>query len=312
MGAHPAYSFDWLQVVAYSGFIRDDNPQPIIPIGHQDHLSWRFSFLNNCSNRPVPFSQSIDDPLSFAPAASGLYSFWFGNDRDVDGDGEVDADDDGSKIRSATKGEIAIHVVAPSLEQKIPYELMRQTVDGRDYWTWTMRGDPLWLENFSQNLRITDIRIYKGACVPDPAQGKQCAFPSDSVPVKPSRILFLPDFQGTVSGHQRESSNVCYTINPSMNDFNFINLVSCRQRYDLPINQTIEQYVTPTYIPGDYMAATDTMPAIFPKKLTWLVEFNFNEGADADARTPTTDQWDPVTNPLPSVMIIEFTIKAKD
>jgi hypothetical protein len=54
------------------------------------------------------------------------------------------------------------------------------------------------------------------------------------------------------------------------------------------------------------------MPEIFPKKLTWLVEFNFSEGADADLRTSTPDAWDPMNNPIPSVLIIEFTIQAKD
>jgi hypothetical protein len=303
MGAHPAYgTFEMLKVVAYSGFIEDDNPQPIIPFDHQDIQAWRFSFFNNCSNRPVPFTQSLDDPLAFAPMASGLYSFWFG----------AEDNDDGAKIISETNGKIKIYVVEPGLTQQTANELTRQTVDGGDYWTWTMKGDPLWLENFSQNLRVTDIRIFKGACVPDPAQGKQCAIPNDAVPVKPSRILFLPDFQGTVSGHSDEDTNRCYTITPSMNDFNFINLVSCRERYDHPVNQTIQKSVTPAYDPADYQAATETMPEIFPKKLTWLVEFNFGEGADADARTPATEVWDPVNNPIPSVLIIEFTIKAKD
>jgi hypothetical protein len=97
-----------------------------------------------------------------------------------------------------------------------------------------------------------------------------------------------------------------------MNDFNFINLVSCRERYDLPINQTIQKSVTPAYDPADYQAPNGTMPEILPKRLTWLVEFNFGEGADADARTPTPDAWDPMNNPIPSVLIIEFTIQARN
>jgi hypothetical protein len=324
MGAHPVYgSFDALLVVGKSGFIQDDIPQPIIPFGLPDYQSWRLSFFNNCSNRPVPFVQSIDDPLSFAPEASGLYSFRF----------YADGDDDGFKIRSETKGEIKIYVVAPGLSQKTAYQL-----DGRhsedepvldsngnpvldsngdplvikhEYWTWTMESNPLWLENFSQYLHVTDIRIFKGMCADGSAQGKQCAIPNESVPVRPSRILFLPNFQGTVSGHPLEDMRRCYNNNPAMGDFNFVNLASCRETCNAnqmacTSTQISQKSPTPTYDSADYVPPMDGMPEMLPGRLTWLVEFNTSEGADADLTKPGNDAM-----AQDAVLIIEFTIKAK-
>jgi hypothetical protein len=284
MGSHPFYgSFDTLLVVAHSGFIQDDNPQPVTPFGLPDYQSWRFSFYNNCSNRPVPFVQSIDDPLSFAPGASGLYSFRFGADA-------PDADD-GFKIRSETKGEIKIYVVEPGLSQKTPYQLAgRHSEDEpvldsngnpvldsngdpliitHEYWTWTMESNPLWLENF------------------------------------------LPNFQGTVSGHPLEDMRRCYNNNPSMGDFNFINLASCRETCNA--NQMActstrigQKSPTPAYDSTDYVPPSNGMPEMLPGRLTWLVEFNTGEGADADLTKPGNDAM-----PQDAVLIIEFTIQAK-
>ncbi|HEX5085322.1 MAG TPA: hypothetical protein VFY40_25065 [Blastocatellia bacterium] len=272
MGVHPIYFPGALDVVADSGFIQTDNPQVV--------LSYIFrgtgDVLGACANNTNPSYQLI----FFEPATSGLYRLQ--SEQTV-------------RFRGATNGEIKLHVVekGAGLAQKTAYQLTRQTVDGANYWTWTIEGNPLWLENFSPNLRVTDIRILRGVCGDGSAQGRQCAIPNESVPVKPSRILFLPGFQGTVSGHPGESSHRCYG-NQNASGGNFINLDSCRETYNA--NQTIQKPATPTY---------ESDPAGSMEKLTWLVEFNINEGADADLTTPSPDPM-PADTPL----IIEFTIQA--
>lgn len=114
---------------------------------------------------------------------------------------------------------------------------------------------------------------------------------------RPSRILFLPDFPdwGTVTGHPGESSHRCYS-NPNAGDGNFIKLDICRERYDHSVNQTVQKDATLAY---EFIQAD--------KKLTWLVEFNASEGADADLTKPGNDPM-PANAPL----IIEFTIQANN
>jgi hypothetical protein len=263
MGVHPIYFPGVLEVVADSGFIQGENPQLILSYVLRD----TGDVLGACSNNTNPGYQLA----FFEPATSGLYRLR--STEKVIFKGETDA-------------EIKLHVVeqGAGLAQKTAYQLTRQTVDGVNYWTWTMGGDPVWLENFSPNLRVTDIRILKGRCGDGSAQGKQCAVPDESVTVKPSRLLFLPDFQGTVSGHPGESSHRCYSAS-SASGGNFINFDSCRETYNA--NQTIQKLATPAYEP-------DAARAL--EKLTWLVEFNTGEGADA---LDAADE-----------LIIEFTIQA--
>jgi hypothetical protein len=159
--------------------------------------------------------------------------------------------------------------------------------DGTNYWTWTIEGDTRWMENFSPNLRVTDIRILRGPCGDGSAQGGKCDITIAREPVKPSRILFLPNFESTVAGHDNEATNRCYS-NPNASDGNYINLVSCRERYDYPLNLTSPKSVAPTNDPAEPM-----------KRLTWLVEFNTNEGADDMSMS------------LDAGLVIEFTIQVK-
>jgi hypothetical protein len=260
----------WFNIVADSGFIETDNPKLIVEMTPGRTLG-----ACNSPPEPVPF---------FEPEASGLF-------RTAPKPPLMPI------INGDTDGKIKLHVVetGAGLAQKTAYQLARQTIDGANYWTWTIEGSPLWLENFSPNLRATYIRIFRGRCADGSAQGKQCAVPDEAVLVRPSRILFLQDFPdwGTVTGHPGESSHRCYS-NPNAGDGNFIKLDICRERYDLPINQTIQKDATPAY---EFIQAD--------KKLTWLVEFNTSEGADADLTTPAPD-------PMPSdaVLIIEFTVQA--
>jgi hypothetical protein len=241
-------------VFAYAGFMSAADPQLV--------LSYNFSsgdVLAACLN-------SMGRPVgTFAPATSGVYSFG----------GEA------WKFKPETSPDeppgVKIHVVERGLTQKTPYEL---TYVGANFWKLTIGGDPLWLENFSPNLRVTDIRILKGECGDGSAEGKQCDTTIAREPVKPSRV--------TVDGICDYN---CYS-NPNGSDGKFINLVSCRQMN----NAIIEMFVTPTY---------EILPTNPFEKLTWWVEFNVAEGADANLATPAPDPM-----PAGAELIIEFTIQA--
>ncbi len=205
--------------------------------------------------------------------------------------------------------ETKIHVVKDDLTQTAAYRLKRETVDGTHYWTWEDPGDSnRWQENFSPNLRVTDVQILKGRCEPDPASGKQCAIPDNVEVVAPSRLFFLPNFRAnnpdTVSGYFGEAQHRCYADLSAANGFYF-NLRACRERFETnpPIN---EKFATPTY---------ESTPERPLEKLTWLVEFNPNEGGDVDLNTNCV-----VNPPNPLVgcevpgeneeLIIQFIIKA--
>jgi hypothetical protein len=289
MGLGPFGNFsDALGIVVDYGFIRTDNPALI--------GSWDADIYAACSNA-MP-----NNPRFFEPVANGLYRL------------RSSFSEDAFNIRGGGvfNGEIKLHVVHNDEddEQTTAYQLRRQTVDGgRAYWTWEIEGDPLWLENFSPYLRVTDIRILRGRCADGSAQGKQCAIPNESIPVRPSRILFLPNYQNTVDSYIEGTSQFrCYNAPDAADgiDGNFINLYSCRKECfpdsttrTCTYAQTERRDATPTYL-----AASASGPRPMDK-LTWLVEFNTSEGADADLTTPANDPM-----PQDAVLIIEFTIQA--
>lgn len=275
MGIHPTYGPDSLEVVVESGFITTANPRQV--------LSYVFrggDVIAACSN------STQGSPSFFVPTTSGLYRLRSAEQM---------------IFRGETEGEIKIHMVEPGGSQKVAYQLTgkhSETSDKtREYWTWTMEGNSLWLENFSPNLRVTDIRFFRGSCSDGSAQGRQCLIPNEASAVKPSRILFLPNFQATVSGHQLESSLRCYN-DQGLNGNSFINLDHCRNRNDTPPNQRVMIATLPTY------ENASANPDPF-QKLTWLVEFDIFEGADADLSEPGDQAMDPNAE-----LIIEFTIQA--
>ena len=218
------------------------------------------------------------DPISFEPETSATYQMIIP---------KTDLSPAPSPIDVVT--EAKIHVIEDNMSQTAPYQLMRQTIAGTNYWTWATTGENLWLENFSPNLRVTEIRIFKGVCADGSAEGKICAVPGGSLPVKPSRILFLRDFQGAVP-----VDGGCYSDpNASPDRGNFINLDSCRID---EAGQTLQKFITPTY---------EFLPERPTKKLTWLVEFDTSKGADADLMKPGNQ---PMM--ADDILIIEFTIQA--
>ena len=256
-----------LRIVADSGFIQTDNPQVIIDYADSATL------LQTCSN--------TQNPLVFTPPMSGLYRFQGLNFK--------------YNFVGGTDAEVKIHIVESSGDSSVQttaYQLTRRTVDGLDYWTWTIDGDPFWLENFSPNLHVTDIQIFRGRCADGSAQGKQCVTPNERVAVRPSRLFFLPGFQNTVSNYIGEAAHRCYS-DPNAAGVNFINLGSCLETYNAV--QTTPKFATPTY---------EFLPARIAEKLTWLAQFDTNEGADADLTTSANDPMPPDAE-----LIIQFTIQ---
>jgi hypothetical protein len=272
-GIHPLFADGVLDVVADAGFISTETPMRIVSYaGNSAAVS------ETCANNPR------SPALPFTPAVSGVYRY-------------ANNPINRFVIKGDTDGEIKLHVVesGPGLAQRTYHALKRETVDGTNYWTWVVGGSPLWLENFSPNLRVTDIRVLRGKCADGSAQGQECAVPNESVPVKPSRLLFLPDFQGTVSGYPGESQHRCYS-NPTATGGNFINLDACRTTYSPNALPTVPKFALPTY---------ESDPARPLERMTWLIEFNTNESADADVSTPANDPM-----PADAELIIEFTVQA--
>src|SRR5262245_4954779 len=274
MGYSQASVVGILRIVADPGFIQTGNPTII-----HDYVD-SASLLQTCDN--------TQNPLVFTTPMSGLYRFLGLNFK--------------YNFVGGTDGAVKIHIVEPGLVETAAYQLKPEMIEGTNYWTWTIEVDPYWLEEFSSKLHVTDIPIFKGQCIPDPTQGRQCVLPDNRVPVRPSRILFLPCFQGSVSTFGGQAAHVCYNNTPTADDFNFIKMASCRERCDAPpmtttcaSNQINPKFVTPTY---EYLPERPT------EKLTWLVEFNTSEGADADLMTPSPDPM-----PTDAVLIIEFTIR---
>ncbi|MGH9754443.1 MAG: hypothetical protein ACREA2_16820 [Blastocatellia bacterium] len=288
-----AWNPGWVEVVKDPGFISTDNPEKI------------FDYIQSPGSVPWLACSGNSSPPVFTPETSGRYSI---------------RSNQPFKFIGATNAEIKLYVVAPDSAQRTPYQLTGKlsenvndgngNIETHEYWTWTMGGDPIWLENFSPNLRVTNVRIFKGICADGSAQGKQCAVPTESVPVRPSRVFFLANFANQVDNYAGGTTQYrCYSAPDAADGIegNFINLISCRKECarDAATNtctstQAETRDVVPTYL-------VDSVTGARPmERLTWVVEFNTNEGADADLTTPGN-------NPMPSdaKLIIEFTIQVK-
>ncbi len=263
-------------VAMHEGFIFNPNPNIALAIDSQQ-------IPDGCPNSP--------NRVAFSPEMSATYQIIFPKT-------DYSTDPTPFDVQAETK----IHVIKTGISRTAAYQLMPETVDGTDFWTWRVTGDNRWLENFSPNLRVTGIRILKGKCESDPSLGRECVAPDNDKYVKPSRVFFLPNFRGTVSNHVSESTHVCHE-NPNAVDGYYIRLTDlntqtsddCRTRNDVnpPI---IDKSVTPTY---------EVSPENPLDKLTWLIEFNINEGADADLMMPGNQTMSPNAE-----LIIEFIIEA--
>ncbi|HKG23881.1 MAG TPA: hypothetical protein VKC34_18405 [Blastocatellia bacterium] len=238
-GAQPVLEFPDA-IVAYDGFMTSATRRPVGSLSGFDYL------------RGCPASTN---PVTFEPKTSGIYQLLLPLKLPL------------ATVPREVVAEKKIHVIEQGKIDKSAYRLTRQTVDGTDYWTWAVPGDERWMENFSPNLQATIVRVFKGRCVTDPNSGV-CVAPTESQQVKPSRLLFLPDFSNTVSGHQREGDLRCYAAPGANNDYYF-DLANCRNTYSTGPLPTRAILVTPTYERDQPLT-----------KLTWLVQFNTAEGGD--------------------------------
>lgn len=268
----PSFTGGYLQIGLDEGFVKTENPKSV------------FQYVGTYAVNKIPETCSnSNNPFSFQPQQDGLYRIMF--DPNIV-----------SVITGAADGEIGIHIVKPGLsETEMPtYKLTYMSVDATNYWTWATDGDDLWTENFSPDLRVVKVQFFRGNCADGSMRGEKCKIPSEPTPVKPSRILFLPAFLNTVMGHPGEASHRCYT-NSSVNTDNSISIFNCHGTF--APNPTQQKVVTPTY---------EVFPSNPDQKLTWLAEFNTNEGGDADLLTPGNQ-------PMPSDadLIIQFIIEAQ-
>lgn len=178
-------------------------------------------------------------------------------------------------------GETKVHVYTDS-PKSVAYQLRRQTIDNKSYWTWSIEGIGKWIDNYSAALMVANVRIYNKPCAIDTNSG-DCVVPSIAERIKPSRILFLPSFAGSVDAINEKAFR-CYSADTEDAETrSYIDLRNCLTEYRGAPGQKL---TTPTYMQG---AEFD--------RLTWLVEFNTNEGG---AVVPNDAQ-----------LIIEFAIVAK-
>jgi len=192
-----------------------------------------------------------------------------------------------------------VFVIQDGLTQPAGYELEHYVTHYSGtpptaWYSWTIRGNPIWEDNFTTGVRVANVRILTGRPSSDPVTGRFRL--ADQKIVRPSRIVFLKSFATSdprspsdILTHADEKFQRCY-VDPSKEDGN-ISLTNCRT--EVGNNTGILFDTTPTYLKAE--------PA---HTLTWIVEFKANEGADFDPRTPAFD-----SIPANAPLAIEFTIE---
>ncbi len=214
-----------LSLVADYDFMRSENPTFVSRFFENER------FLRACTTN----TQGI--PPTLIATKSGLYRL-----KDAAEPGSIEI------FEGVPNGEAKIHVLDSEINksQTIKYDLTKQRIGSIDYWRWQMPDDSVWSDNFSENVQVTKVRILEN--------GNE---------VMPSRIVFLPAFQGQVSGHGQEQSNSCHINN------NEINLKTCDNNPDVNTENINSRLTTPVYIQGQS-----------PELLNWFVEFNTIQGGD--------------------------------
>jgi hypothetical protein len=203
---------------------------------------------------------------------------------------------------SSFPGELArrkVFVIQDGLSQPNNYELEHYVTDSSStpsttWYSWTVKGNPIWEDNFTEGVRVANVRILTGRPSSDPVTGRFRL--EDQKIVRPSRIVFLRSFAnsnprspGDILTHSDESSQRCYA-DPGREDGE-ISLTRCRT---VAGNNTGLLFdTTPTYLKAEPM-----------DQLTWIAEFKASEGADFDPTTPVFD-----SIPANALLAIEFTIE---
>lgn len=165
-----------------------------------------------------------------------------------------------------------VFVIKDQLSQSASYRLTRHPESNASvvWFKWAVAGDPVWEDNFTTTLRVGLVRVLKGGMV-----------------VRPSRIVLRPAFNPGLPVFNQDTIRCYANQNTADGD---IDLTRCRTS---PNGATQLEDLTPTYYKLQMMDL-----------LTWIVEFNPNEGADADPTTPALDPIDPNDS-----LTIEFTIQ---
>lgn len=151
-----------------------------------------------------------------------------------------------------TMGETEIYVVgsSESPQQTVSYKLRKERIDSIDFWRWEIPAAVYWSNNFSKNIRVQDVRIL-----------------NNDREVKPSRLILLRGYNGTVHNHPEFHDSSCFN-DPNRSQTKKIDLTKCRKQYSS--NSQIEnKKVTPTYL-HDHTS----------DKLYWFAEFDPNQGGD--------------------------------
>ncbi len=192
-----------------------------------------------------------------------------------------------------------VFVIQDGLTQPAGYELEHYVTDSSGapptaWYSWTVRGNPIWEDNFTAGVRVAKVRVLTGRPGSDPVTGRFRL--EDQKTLRPSRIVFLRSFvpsdprsPSDILNHPDERTQRCY-VDPGKQDGD-ISLTNCRTAFGN--NTGILFDTTPTYVKAQ--------PA---DQITWVAEFKASEGADFD---PTTPGFDPV--PTNALLAIEFTIE---
>lgn len=191
-----------------------------------------------------------------------------------------------------TLAEAKIFVVTSGMSQTVQYQLapLTQTdprATGVVFYSGTLpNGVSNSLtgvsDNFSPNLQVGAVRILIGKPDTDPASGQLRL--RDATPLKPSRLVFIPNYQNdSVYDHDNDRCYADYSTKPDGD----IDLMRCRGAYQNAATQLLG--ATPAYLKNDSGQ----------QKLTWVAEFKTTEGAVIPPQL-NSDQ----------VVAIEFTIVA--
>lgn len=185
--------------------------------------------------------------------------------------------------QTSTQWQLQTSIVKSPRILRQSLEVYRDATDAAPRYRFRMPEENGFLrENFSHNLKIYKIRVLLG--VRNPQTGVELVLddPESLRRVRPSRILFLPDFlEGNVNRSPTESSNRCY-VDPAKDDGGFDLANSCKRS---PGGAHFAQNITPTFQNGR-----------FSETLDWIIEYKTTDGIPSlpDFQTTSTTEEFPV------------------
>ena len=105
-----------------------------------------------------------------------------------------------------------VFVIQDGLTQPANYELEHYVTDSSGtpptaWYSWTVRGNPIWEDNFTAGVRVANVRILTGRPSSDPVTGRFRL--DDQKIVRPSRIVFLRGFVPSSPASPNDILNHC-------------------------------------------------------------------------------------------------------